>query len=740
MVHLPALIQDLALILGAAGVVTLLFRKIKQPVILGYIIAGFLVGPHFSFFPTITEISSIKIWADIGVVFLLFALGLEFSFKKLAHVGGSAAVTALIEVGAMVLIGFLTGKMFGWKNIDCLFLGGILSISSTTVIYRAFDELGVKGRGFVSLVFGVLIVEDLFAVLLMVLLSTVAIGQSFSGMEMVGAGLKLLFFLILWFSLGIFLLPTLLMRVRPLMKAETLLVVSVALCLIMVVVATHAGFSPALGAFVMGSILAETSEGEKIQHLIRPVKDLFAAVFFVSVGMLIDPQVLLEYALPVVVITVVLMTGKTLGTVAGSIIAGRSLKHSIQSGLSLAQIGEFSFIIATLGLTLKVTSDFLYPIAVGVSAITTFTTPYMIRSADRVYGIVAKRMPTAWQMSLAKYSAACRGLYARGDWAEIFRAYLSKIIVNSVLVAAVFLAVEKYLAPILTAHIDREKLASGAALITALFLSAPFLWALVLSRIKFPGLQRPLSAQKYRTVFLTLEASRWLFALLLFAILATRFIAFELAAEISLGLTVIFLVLFSRHLSSIYTWMESRFVKNLSAKSDGFADPNSMAPLAPWDAHLARLEMKPESPVIGGRLDELKIRENFGVTIALIERGNRKIAAPGRNERLFPHDRIAIIGTDEQIEKFRQLVEPGEHELNREIQDLKYALHPIAIDVSSPFLGRSIRDSGIRELSRGLVVGVERKGNRYLNPESLMIIEEGDLLWIVGDSEKIGRL
>lgn len=406
MLHLPPLIEDLALILAAAGVVTLLFRRFHQPTVLGYIIAGFLVGPYFPFFPTISDAANVKIWAEIGVIFLLFALGLEFSFKKLVRVGGAASLTATVEVVAMAVIGFTTGKLFGWNNMDSLFLGGILSISSTTIIIRAFEEVGVKGRGFVNLVFGVLIVEDLIAILLLVLLSTIAISQTAAGTEMFLAIGKLLFFLILWFLAGVFLLPTILSRLRRLLTEETLLVVSLGLCFVMVYLTTHAGFSPALGAFIMGSLLAETAEGKRIEHTIKSVKDLFAAIFFVSVGMLIDPQVLAKFAVPIAVITFVTILGKTLSTALGVLLSGKSLRHAIQSGLSLAQIGEFSFIIAGLGLTLKVTSDFLYPVAVGVSAVTTFTTPYMIKSADRIYRHLEASLPSKWLRILAAYNQA----------------------------------------------------------------------------------------------------------------------------------------------------------------------------------------------------------------------------------------------------------------------------------------------------------------------------------------------
>lgn len=420
--NLHQLIIDLALILGAAAIVTLAFKKLKQPVVLGYIIAGLLISPNFSLFPTITNIDSIKVWADIGVIFLLFSLGLEFSFKKLVKVGPSAGITGIFEVSLMLLTGYITGQLLGWSMIDSLFLGGIISISSTTIIIRAFEELEVKTKKFAGLVLGVLVIEDLAAVLLLVLLSTVAVSREFSGETMLYSVLKLAFFLILWFVSGIYLLPTFLKRARKLMNEETLLVLSLGLCLMMVVLATSAGFSSALGAFIMGSILSETAQSKKIVSLVKPVKDLFGAIFFVSVGMLINLSVLAQYILPVLLLTVVVIVGKTVNATIGSLISGQPLKQSLQTGMSLSQIGEFSFIIATLGLTLKVTSSFLYPIAVGVSVLTTFFSPYLIRSSEPFYYWLEKHLPEGWIAYLNRYGTSAQKIQELSSWRILLKA------------------------------------------------------------------------------------------------------------------------------------------------------------------------------------------------------------------------------------------------------------------------------------------------------------------------------
>lgn len=737
MVHLPPIVQDLALILMSAAATTLLFRAIRQPVVLGYIIAGFLVGQHVSFFPDILDPQAVKAWAEIGVVFLLFALGLEFSFKKLARVGGSASITAIIEVVGMVMIGFMVGRAFGWSKMDALFLGGILAISSTTIIIRAFDELGLKSRGFVRLVFGVLIIEDLVAILLMVVLSTVAVSQTFSGLEMGISTLKLAFFLTIWFVLGIFLIPSFLKRTRRWMKPETLLVVSLGLCFMMVVLATHAGFSPALGAFIMGSILSETIEGERIEHLILPVKDLFAAVFFVSVGMLIDPVVLMEYAVPIAIITLATIVGKITTTSVGALISGQSLRHSVQAGMSLAQIGEFSFIIASLGLSLKVTSEFLYPIAISVSAVTTFTTPYLIRSADGVVGLLERKLPSRWLSGLEDFRRASADVAHTAAWKIFLRKSFIKMAANAAVIVAIYLSIGYYLMPKLFEWMPSPKLALAICFGLSFVMSGPFLWAFAMGRLS-PQEEKTLwQNPHYRAPLIAFSTARWVMGLFLIGSLSGRFIPAGVAVlSVSFILVVLVFVL-SRYIEKVYFWLEGRFVLNLNEK-ETVAKQRGLPQLAPWDSHLAELTVSAESPLVGQRLSEIMLRERFGVTVALIERGRKRIPAPGRSEALYPGDVLQVIGTDEQIQKFKAEVEiENEEEISKEREDLEYTLLPVQVKTDAPYAHKTIRDCGLREATHGLVVGIEKSGQRTLNPDSSVVIEPGDILWIVGNRKLI---
>ena len=735
--HLPDVIRDLAVILTAAGIITVLFKAMRQPVVLGYIIAGVLVGPHVHFLPSILDVSSLKVWAEIGVIFLLFALGLEFSFKRLFRVGGTATITSLVESAAMIAIGFATGRAFGWSTMDSIFLGGILAISSTTIIIRAFEEAGVKERHFAGLVFGILIVEDVVAILLLVLLSTLAISQQFKGVEMASSLVKLGFFLTLWFLSGIFIIPTLLRRFRLFLNEETMLIVSVGLCFMMVILATQAGFSPALGAFIMGSILAETTQAEKIEHLIRPLKDLFAAVFFVSVGTLIDPKAIADNYVAVIVIALITIFGKAIATTAGALLSGQTLRHSVQSGMSLAQIGEFSFIIAGLGLTLGVTSDFLYPIAVGVSAVTTFTTPYMIRSADRVVAWSERYVPARWKQAIDSYSASMQSLSTTSEWRQLFRSYVSRTAVNAVIVTAIMLGIAKTLPMYLIAYVPNAATANGVSLLLALLVSTPFLWAWLLGHPAEQQATELWKTGRNRGPILILEIARFASAFALVGFLASRFVSTRgVVLFLSLWAGVV-LIFFSRYWKKLYDWLESRFISNFTERETLKAAQTPA--IAPWDAHIATLEVSPDSEVIGKTLMEVGIREKFGVTIALIERGSRVLTAPMRTERLYPFDQLSVIGTDEQITQFKRVVEMQAPPLQQgePLDTENYSLHQLPVSKASPYCSRTIRDSGIRENTKGLVVGIERAGMRILNPDSAMTIEDGDILWLVGDTRLV---
>ena len=735
MVHLPGLISDLGLILGAAAVVTLLFRRLKQPTVLGYILAGILVGPHFTIFPTIADNKSVEVWAEIGVIFLLFSLGLEFSFKKLMKVGGSASITAIVEVVFMLLVGYITGQALGWTTMDSVFLGGILSISSTTIIVRAFEELGVKAKKFAGLVVGILVVQDLVAILLLVLLSTLAVSRQFSGVEMLLSVGKLVFFLVLWFVTGIFFLPSLLRRARAFMTDEMLLVSAIALCLMMVVLATNVGFSPALGAFIMGSILAETTMGGKIEHLTLSVKNLFGAVFFVSVGMLIDPKVLLEYAGPIALISVITILGQSISNTAGALISGQPLKTSVQAGMSLSQIGEFSFIIATLGLTLNVTSNFLYPIAVAVSAITTFTTPYMIKASTPFYNWLSVKLPARFVQSIDRYSSSAGAIRSVSDWRLVLRANLVQAGIFSIVIIGVIMLMGRYT----MAGMPGAAWSGIAAPLITLLIISPLLWALAVRNVKAELTARLKKNGRYRGPLFMMRSLRIALAVFFIGFLINNMLSLQVAL-IALAAFVLLMLLTYKRLQAIYDRIERRFMSNLNDK-EKVELRESGVHLVPWDAHISSFTLSAGFTGIGKTLMELQLRETIGVNIAMIKRGTFTIQVPDRFEKIYPGDVLYVIGTDEQLEAFKKHMEQSSTvAVNYDSPEREVSLQQVEIAEGSELDGVSIKESAIRERTKGLIVGIERNGERILNPDSSVVLLAHDLLWIVGNQKRIKLL
>ena len=751
--HLPKLIEDLALILIVGAITTLLFRQIKQPLVLGYIIAGLLIGPHLSLTPSVVDTENVETLAEIGVIFLLFSLGLEFSFKKLMRVGGSASITAFVEIIFITVSGFFLGKLMGWSTMDSLFLGGMLASSSTTIIIKAFDELGVKTKHFARIVFGVLVVEDIVVILLMVLLSTIAVTQQFEGSEMIFTVLKLLFFLVLWFLAGIFLLPTLLRKAKPLLDDETLLILSIGLCLGMVILATQAGFSAELGAFIMGSILAETTSAEKVEHILTPVKNLFGAIFFVSVGMLIDPAAMIEYRWPIIFVTLLTLFGKLFSTAVGALLSGQPLKQAVQVGMSMAQIGEFAFIVASLGLSLGVTSSFIFPVAVGASALTTFTTPYMIRYSEPVYNGVVRILPESWISALNSYSTGTQNIQAESTWKKLTKAYFNIGLANGIMLLALMLLSIKFLLPFLAENLSNEIISSSLALVISLIVASPFLWAFMTKQPNKMDLHELWLDREYsKGPLLVLGILRMVFGIIIIAIWVERLFTTPLAMLIAVPIILFIMFLFSKRIQAFYQRLELRFLSNLHARER--AEKEAMlgsenilskhftpqSDLSPWDAHLVDLEVNPQAEYIGETLQELAWREKYGVNIAYIKRGDKIIYAPGKNNKLLPYDRVGVIATDEQMQTFKPIFDAIEEVENTETSIEDISLQKIVVDEHNQLKGQTVLSSGIREKTNGLIVGIQRNNERILNPTSTTQFEWGDIVWIVGEKKKIQKL
>ncbi|MES2704740.1 MAG: cation:proton antiporter [Bacteroidota bacterium] len=732
--HLPDLIKDLGLILCTAAVVTLVFKKLKQPIVLGYILAGMLVGRHVPFAPTITDTDSIDVWAQIGVIILLFSLGLEFSFKKLVRVGGAAFITALTEVGVMLCVGFLAGRALGWKTVDCIFLGAIVSISSTTIIIRAFEELGVKEKKFASLVFGVLIVQDLVAIVMLALLPAVVMSSSLSGSELLMPLGKLVFFLIIWFASGIFFLPTILRKAGKIMNDEMLLITSLALCFLMVILATKAGFSPALGAFVMGSILAETRVGGKIEHLTLSVKELFGAIFFVSVGMMINPAIIPLHWKPILLIAAVTIIFQPLSAMTGALLSRQPLKSAVQAGMSMSQIGEFSFIIASLGLSLNITSAFLYPIAVAVSALTTFTTPYMIRASTPMYNMLYAKMPDSWRSAIDRFSSNAQSVKSETDWNKFIRAYLLNTVIYTTLIIAIVFLVSRYALPAFAENKQSALIGLVATLVT-LPIIAPFLWALSIRKIQPDAAARLWRSKSYRAPLVGLQVIRFVLGTLVIGFLVRSLLS-DLWALALLGVLILLLALAYRRLQVVLNWIERRFMTNFNEK-EKFDAREQGKHLTPWDAHITRFIVTPDFSGVGQPLVQLQLREKFGVNIAMIKRGTFTIQAPDQQERLYPEDMLYVIGTDDQIVTFKKHLQNSNNVTSKRALEDELSLLAFEVGEDSLLAGKTIKESSIRERTKGLIVGIERNNERLLNPESTVILNAGDLLWIVGNKRRI---
>lgn len=746
MSHLPPLIADLALILICAGVMTLLFKKLKQPLVLGYVVAGFLASPHMPYTPSVMDTANIKTWADIGVIFLLFALGLEFSFKKIVKVGGSAVIAACTIIFCMILVGIGVGMGFGWHQMDSLFLGGMIAMSSTTIIYKAFDDLGLRKKQFTSLVLSILILEDILAIVLMVMLSTMAVRHNFEGTEMLESIAKLLFFLILWFVVGIYLIPEFLKRCRKFMGEETLLIVSLALCFGMVVLADHTGFSAAFGAFIMGSILAETIEAETIDRLVNPVKDLFGAIFFVSVGMMVDPAMIVEYAVPILVITLAVILGQSVFGTFGVVLSGKPLKTAMQCGFSLTQIGEFAFIIASLGVSLRVTSDFLYPIVVAVSVITTFLTPYMIRLAEPASTFVDAHLPESWRKFLMRYASGSQTVINHDNlWKKLIGAMLRITLVYSIVSISVVALSFRFVVPFFQANLPSFWASLLGAVFTILCI-APFLRAIMIKKnhsIEFMTLWHDSRVNR-----LPLAST-----IIIRVMIAVFFVIFVISGlfQVSTGLMagvavlVVMLMVWSRQLKKRSILIERRFFQNLRSRDVraeylGEKKPEYAGRLLSHDLHLADVDIPGESAWAGKTLMELNLGKRFGVHVASILRGKRRINIPGGSVRLFPMDKLQVIGTDEQLNLFNEALLKGA-EVDRDVYEKsEMTLKQLIIDRESAFLGKTLRESGIRDKYHCMIAGVESEDGTLMVPDASVPFKEGDVIWVVGEKDDVYQL
>ena len=746
MESLPALFSDLALILVTAGITTVIFKWLKQPVVLGYIIAGFLIGPNFEWFPVVNDHTSVETWSEIGMVFMLFGIGLEFSFKKLKKVGGTVGITALTELVTMCVVGFSLGKLLGWSQMDSIFLGAMLSISSTTIIAKAFDDMKLHREKFSGNVIGELVVEDLEAVLLMVILSTLAVSKTFDGMQLVTSMLKLGFFLLIWFIGGIFLVPTVLRWARKFMTEETLTVFSVGLCFLMVVLANLAGFSSALGAFIMGSILAETLEAEMIHKVTTPIKNLFGAVFFVSVGMMVDPQILVNYWWQILVVTLVLVIFKPLSNVGGRLLAGLGLKQSIQGGFCFCQIGEFSFIIASLGLSYGVIDEFLYPIIVSVSIITTFLTPYFIKAANPTYRWVSTHVSDKWLNHLENSD---RGIKVKSGKKVSMASFIGRqfkyiVIYIAIVIALIFICF--WVGSLVMIYVPGLWGNAIAAAITLALLS-PFLWAIGFRHTLVGTTHKLMEQSRFnKTAILLIFILRFFIVWVVSTSVLRHFFneAFWLHLGIgapyfrllniamALGFTIVLRVLSPA--MKFYKRIENNFLDNLNKRQQ--VQVFEIPEILQENCHLQKMTLSPDSPYAGRLVRETDFRDNYNVSVVSVERGKQLFELPKSDFQLFPFDKITFVGHEDHLRLLLPRVELFDEQLIQEHEESEVDLYKVEVEPDSPIIGIALMDSGLADKYDAMVIAIEREGHFILNPSARITFQPADLVWFVAQKEK----
>lgn len=762
MTHLPTIITDLSLILILASIFSVLCKILKQPVVLGYIVAGLLAGPHISLIPTVQP-ENISTWADIGVIFLLFGMGLEFSFKKMISIGKVGGKAMLFEVLTLSVFGFAIGRLMGWNFIDSMLLGGMLTMSSTAIIVKAFNDMGLQKEKFAGIVFGILVFEDLFAILLMVILSTFAVSRSFEGSELAMMVARLGFFLVMWFVCGIYLIPTLLKKIKKYLNSETLLLVAMGLCFLMVVLATKAGFSSALGAFIMGSILAETIELENIEKVIQPIKDFFGAIFFVSVGMMVDPQVLFDNFSTVIIIAAASIAGKMIFTTTGVRLAGESMKTAVQSGFSLAQMGEFSFIIASMGMSLGVTSASIYPIVIAVSVITTFTTPYTIKLALPAYHVLESVLPNSLTDKLNKREDKKAG-EKESQWKQLLMSYFFNLAIFSAICLSVYFVSAAFLLP-LCATFDNLDFGHIIFSFVSIIAMSPFLIGMVRNRGRQSFLFLSLwSSHNNNRYFLTaMIGLRWVVAIVFLFMTIKLYWNISSVVIVVVALVVFAFIFQNKNLQKGYWKLEARFVKNFNqrqiemrlnqnSKQEGNMHELDNLHWIDKNLYVSTYLVQKGGVVENKTLKELNLRKVYDIIIVAVTRNGKQINFPDGDFRLEVNDTLLALG---QIQKLKnaQIDYKGIdldyskvinlHDFTLKQQSDKHSsikCMTFIIGENSSWIDKNLYDAQLNRKTNCLVVGIERGDIPIPNPSSHVRFKKDDMVWVMGDDKSLYKL
>lgn len=748
--HIPVLISDLAVMLITAGLITILFKKIKQPLVLGYILAGFLISSYFPFFPTVVDTDSITTWSEIGIIFLMFHLGLEFNLHKLARVGSTAIITAIVEVIGILAVGFLAGRLLGFGVMDSVFLGGMLSMSSTTIIIKAFDELQLRGKKFTELVFGTLVIEDIVGIFMMVILSTISVSKNVTGGQVAGSLSLMILYLIIWLILGIYFLPTFLNRTIKLMNDEMLLIVSLGVCFGMVILANALGFSSALGAFLSGSLLAGTVHVERIEHLTKGVKDLFGAVFFLSVGMLVNPQTLVEYATPIIVITDVTIFGKLIFSSLGMLLSGQTLDNALRCGFSLAQIGEFAFIIASLGMSLGVTGDYLYPIVVSVSVITTFTTPFCIKTAPKFISVIEKHLPDSLVAKLNKYTSEDQAEKEKdNDWYLYIKKYFRRVVVFGGLMLAIAIFGIHVAEPALSGYMGKTAADTITCVLIYVFM-APFVGPMMnLHNNLFTSLW--LKRKSFRLPLIVLNLIKVAIAVSIAMIPLA--VLFNVKAIWLFFIIVGIMVILGRSdgMTGWYLQLETRFLRNFNERI--IKREEALGMKETWldnKLHIISFFAPKEGEFLGTPLRELDWGYRYNVYVVKIQRGTHTYILPKENVSIQAGDKVYVVGEEMAIMNFYKIIDSEPCKRMRTVRqfmdsgypdvDKALAICAVKITGQEDFAGKSIKNGNVRSHWNCMILGLQRKGLTVIMPNASMIISKGDIMWVMGSNNNVGRL
>lgn len=748
--HIPVLISDLAVMLITAGLITILFKKIKQPLVLGHILAGFLISSYFPFFPTVVDTDSITTWSEIGIIFLMFHLGLEFNLHKLARVGSTAIITAIVEVIGILAVGFLAGRLLGFGVMDSVFLGGMLSMSSTTIIIKAFDELQLRGKKFTELVFGTLVIEDIVGIFMMVILSTISVSKNVTGGQVAGSLSLMILYLIIWLILGIYFLPTFLNRTIKLMNDEMLLIVSLGVCFGMVILANALGFSSALGAFLSGSLLAGTVHVERIEHLTKDVKDLFGAVFFLSVGMLVNPQTLVDYAAPIIVITAVTIFGKLIFSSLGMLLSGQTLDNALRCGFSLAQIGEFAFIIASLGMSLGVTGDYLYPIVVSVSVITTFTTPFCIKTAPKFISVIEKHLPDNLVAKLNKYTSEDQAEKEKdNDWYLYIKKYFRRVVVFGGLMLAIAIFGIHVAEPALSGYMSKTAADTLTCVLIYVFM-APFVGPMMnLHNNLFTSLW--LKRKSFRLPLIVLNLIKVAIAVSIAMIPLA--VLFNVKAIWLFFIIVGIMVILGRSdgMTGWYLQLETRFLRNFNERI--IKREEALGMKETWlddKLHIISFFAPKEGEFLGTPLRELDWGYRYNVYVVKIQRGTHTYILPKENVSIQAGDKVYVVGEEMAIMNFYKIIDSEPCKRMRTVRqfmdsgypdvDKALAICAVKITGQEDFAGKSIKNGNVRSHWNCMILGLQRKGLTVIMPNASMIISKGDIMWVMGSNNNVGRL